>query len=281
MNFLWKFKRENNILFSSLRCSFQCHLVCNILHCLAEHVVWCIHDGNVVTERLTHLLFTVDANQERAEDDGLRFLAVLLHKRAPDEVVELLVIASDLDVALDLDRVHALAKWIEDLVHGDGLVSLEPLGEVIALHDARHGVAGTKADHVLKRHLAQPVLVVVNLSLLRIKDLVDLAAHGVDVRLNFFSRELLSGLTLATGIADLSGEITDDEARDVAHFLEVTELSKNNRPAQSDVLCGGIDAELDAESLAFLYSSKDVLLANDFRGSTADRSELGVKVHGC
>jgi hypothetical protein len=92
---------------------------------------------------------------------------------------------------------------------------------------------------------------------------------------------LFARLALSAGVTDLSGEISDDKARDVTPFLEVAKLAEDNRPAQGDVLCGGIDTELDAESLAFFDSSKDFLLANHFRCSTADSGELGVKVHGC
>ena len=73
----------------------------------------------------------------------LRLLPRLAHELAPDEEVEELVRAAELDVGVERDGVVALAERVEELVDGDRLLLPEPLREVVALEEAR--------DRVLRR----------------------------------------------------------------------------------------------------------------------------------
>ena len=58
----------------------------------------------------------------------------------PDEQVEELVGAAELDVALERDRVVGLEQRVEELVLVDGPLLVEALREVVALEHARDGV---------------------------------------------------------------------------------------------------------------------------------------------
>ena len=96
-------------------------------------------DADGVAVGFRHLLHAVEAFEEGdGEDDLLGLAGVALEVAAAHEV-ELLVGAAELDVAVEGDGVVALGDGVEELVHGDGLLGLEALGEVLALEHLRDG----------------------------------------------------------------------------------------------------------------------------------------------
>ncbi len=56
---------------------------------------------------------------------------------AANQKIELLVRASEFDIALECNRIVTLHQRVEDLVHRDRSVFLEALSEVVAFEDAR------------------------------------------------------------------------------------------------------------------------------------------------
>lgn len=249
-------------------------------HGFAEHVVGFVDDADVVAEGLGHFFFSVGADEEGAEHDGLRALAVLLHEVAPDEVVEFLVVSAEFDVGVDFYGVESLAEGVEELVHGDGLVGFPPFGEVVALHDAGDGGSAAEADDVFEGHFAEPVFVVIDLSFVGVEDFIDLVGDGVDVGLDFFSGELFTGFGFAAWVADHGREVSDDEAGGVAEFLEVAEFSEDDGPPEGDVGGGGVDAEFGAEGFTGGEFFAEVFFADDFGRTSAEEFELLVYGHG-
>ncbi|MCY1227975.1 hypothetical protein D9M72_402680 [compost metagenome] len=74
------------------------HQVVRDAHQLAEHLVGRLGHADVVALGLGHLLDAVQAHQQRHGQDALRLLAVFLLQLAPDQQVELLVGAAELQV---------------------------------------------------------------------------------------------------------------------------------------------------------------------------------------
>jgi hypothetical protein len=124
---------------------------------LAVDLLRRVGDGDVVVERLRHLLHAVGALEDGHAEGDLRLEAGGLLEAAPDEQVEKLVRAAELDVRLDHHRVVALRQRVEELVDRDRLAALVSLLEVVPLEHARDGVAAGELDHVGERHRGQPV----------------------------------------------------------------------------------------------------------------------------
>ena len=74
-------------------------------HQLAELLRRRLGDGDVVAERLAHLLHAVGADEQRDGEHRLRRLTARALQFPADQVVEGLVGAAELDVGADLDRV--------------------------------------------------------------------------------------------------------------------------------------------------------------------------------
>ncbi len=76
-------------------------------------------DADVVAERLAHLLLPVEADEQRNRRANLRQLAVLALVLPPQQQIEELIAAAELDVGLDRDRIVRLRDGIEKLVQRD------------------------------------------------------------------------------------------------------------------------------------------------------------------
>ncbi len=209
-------------------------------HGLPELGVGILHEADVVAEALGHLLHAV-----QAQEQGGREVATA-HE------VEELVVAPQLHVRLQGDRVEGLGERVEQLVEGDGLPGLHALGEVVALQHLGHGELGGQADPSLPDHAPQPLAVEPDPGFLRVQKLEDLGLVGLGVGQDLLPGEGRAGGLLAGGVPDEAGEIPDEEGHLVAQLLELRHLPDEHAVPQVQVRGRGIEAGLDAERPALL-----------------------------
>src|SRR5450830_1021602 len=229
-------------------------------HDLAEDLVRTLGDADRVAERLRHLLHAVRADEERERHDDLRLLPRLPHEVAPDEEVEELVRATQLDVGCQRDGVVALAERVEQLVYGNGLSLAEALREVVALEEARDRVFRREADEAFGAEGREPLGVEGDARFLRVEDPEDLRLVCLRVREDLVLRELRARHFLAGGVADHSREVADQEDDRVPEALEVPHLPEDDRVPEMEVRRGRIEAHLHEQGLAGLRGADELLL---------------------
>ena len=103
----------------------------------------------------------------------------------------------------------------------DRLLAGESLVEIVALQHARHRVLARQANHACRIHLVEPFGVETHLGSLAVEHLENLVRVGAGIGLDVFAGERLAGHVLAGGIADHSGEITNQEDHLVPQILEL------------------------------------------------------------
>ena len=86
-------------------------------------------------------------------------------------------------------------------------------------------------------------------------------------------------LRLPGRIADASGEVADDQDRDVAGILELPELVQDDGPSERDVGRGRIEPELHAQGSSERELLLEPALRNDLGGPVLQQGE-GVGSHG-
>ena len=74
----------------------------------------------------------------------------------------------------------------------------------------------------------------------------------------------------ARRVADLGGEVADDQHRDVAEVLELAQLAEHDREAEVNVGGGGIDAELHPQGRASFELAAELGLADEVDGPRAN-----------
>ncbi len=102
-------------------------------------------DADVVAQRLGHLARPVDAGEDRHRQRDLLVDPVGALHVAPEQEVELLIGAAELDVGAHGDRVVGLHERIEQLEDRDRLARRVALGEVVALEQLRDGRRARRA----------------------------------------------------------------------------------------------------------------------------------------
>ena len=75
-------------------------------------------------------------------------------------------------------------------------------------------------------------------------------------------------------VADLGGEVADDQDRDVAELLELAELAQHDGEAEVDVGRGRVDAELGPQRAAGAELAAEVGLGDEVDGSGAEDAQL-------
>ena len=166
---------------------------------------------------------------------------------AADEQVELLVGAAELEIGLQGHRVVALHQRIEEFVDADRRARLESLGEVVALHHPRHGVAGGELDHPAGAERVAPLGVVTNLRLGSVEDQARLGLIGLSVGLDLLAGQRRPGGVAARRVADHGREVADQENDRVAEVLKLAQLVQYDRMAEMNVGRGRIEAQFDPQ----------------------------------
>src|SRR6516164_7292670 len=193
---------------------------------------------------------------------------------APDEQVEFLIRSSQLDVGLQRDRVVALRKRIEELVHGDRLSFAVARGEVLALEHARHGVLRSELDHAVGAERLQPFGVERDLGLVAVEDQEHLIGVGLCVRVQLFARERRARDVASRRIADHPGEVADQKDDVVPEVLELPELVELNGVAEVQVGPRRVEAFLDAQRLAALELRGELHLDDQLVGAALEDRKL-------
>jgi hypothetical protein len=233
-------------------------------HQLAEHLRRRFGDADVVVERLRHLVDAVQSFEQRQRQDALRLLTVMALQLAPDEQVEFLVRAAQLDVGLQRDGVVALRERIQELVNGDWLLFRVPFREVVALEHPRDRVFRGQADHAIRAECCEPLRVERDLGLRAIEDEECLIRVRLRVDGHFVGRERRTRYVAPCRIADQRREIADQENDMVTEVLQLAQLVELHGVAQMQVGACRIEAFLDHERLA----------AREFRAKLAFDEEL-------
>src|SRR5690349_2776758 len=96
-------------------------------------------------------------------------------------------------------------------MHGDGLLLVEALMEVLALEHLRDGVLGGELDEIGGGELVEPLVVEADLGLVRVEDLEHLRLVGLSVLVDLVEREGGARGAAAAGVADEAGEAADEK----------------------------------------------------------------------
>ena len=131
---------------------------------------------------------------------------------APEQQVELLVGAPQLDVRVDRHRVIALQQRVQQLEHRDRLARLPAFGEVLALEQLRGGRRAHQPEQVDHRHV-QPLAVAPHLQPcgVLVEDPQRLLLEGRRVRLDLLGAEHRAQRRAPRGVADARGVVADDQ----------------------------------------------------------------------
>ena len=153
-----------------------------------------------------------------------------------------------------------------------------PLREVVAFEHPRDGVRGREPQDRLHVHRLEPLGVVPDLDPLVRQDRRNCSrsrsAYADDLLLQSRPR-----LGLAGRVADPSGEVADDQDRDVPGVLELPQLAEHDGPSERDVGRGRVEAELHAQRPAERELLLEPALGNDLGGPVHQQGE-GVRSHG-
>ena len=200
----------------------------------------------------------------------MRFLPEVPLQLPPDEQVEFLVGAAELHVRLHRHRIVALHQRIQQLVDRNRLAGLVAPAEVVALEQARHGVARGEPDHSFGAELVGPFRIEQHLRLLRVEYPGHLRAVGLRVLQNLLAGQRRAGLVLAGRVPDHPREVSDQELHRVPEVLKVAHLVDHHGVAEVQVRCGRIEAELDAKRPAGFQLPDQLLLGNQLVAATLD-----------
>ncbi len=135
-------------------------------------------------------------------------------------------------------------------MHRNRHAALEAAGEVVAFHHAGDGVARGQLDQAAGAERIAPFGVVADFGAVGVQHQAGLGVVGLGVFADLLGRERRAGGVAAAGIADLGGEVADQEDHRMAEILQLAHLVQHHRVAQVNVGRGGIQAELDAQGRA-------------------------------
>ena len=193
---------------------------------------------------------------------------------APDEDVEELVAAADLDIGADDDGVPALHDRILNLVQSYLMPLAEAILEILALHHLVQRDARVEADHVEEIHFLEPRAVVNDLGLRFVEHEKRLLGVGIRIRHDLLVSQRRARGRATTRITDHRGEVANDEHDVMSQLLKLLQLPQTDRMTEMNVRRSRIDAELDAERFAARELVREFLLAVDRDGAALEDFEL-------
>ena len=122
--------------------------------------------------------------------------------------------------------------------------------KIIALHHARHGVAGRQLNHAARAQRIAPLAVVANLRAGRVQHHRSLPVIGLGVGLDLLTRERRAGAVAPGRIADQGGKVADQKNHGMAQVLQLAHLVEHHGVPDMNVGCRWIQAKLDAQRYA-------------------------------
>ena len=108
----------------------------------------------------------------------------------------------------------------------------------------------------------------------------DLFEVGLRVRVDLLLRQAGPGRRATGRIADLGGEVAEDEHRDMPEVLEQPQAPQHDREAEMDVGCGRVDPQLHPQRPARLELGAQLLLGDDVDRARGQELHLAIDVHG-
>ena len=180
--------------------------------------------------------------EQRGGEDHLGLLAFPGLQIPTDEVVEQLVGAAQLHVGPDHHRVPALEQRIEQLHHRDRAAGGVALGEVVPLQHLGDGGLAGQAQEPVGPERAEPLRIAAHLQPVRPEDQPGLGLVGDEVGLDLLGGQAGPGGRAAGGVADLGGEVAEDQHGGVAQVLELAELAEDDGEPEVDVGGRRVDA---------------------------------------
>jgi hypothetical protein len=144
-------------------------------------------------------------------------------------------------------------------MHGDRGPTLVALGEVVALHHARHGVARGQLDHAARAERVAPLGVVADLGALGVEHQRGLLEIGHRVGFDLLAGQRRARGVAARRVANHRGEVADQENHLVPQVLQLAQLVQHHGVAQVQVGRGRVEAQLDAQRLAALFGTRQFL----------------------
>jgi len=106
------------------------------------------------------------------------------------------------------------------------------------------------ADHVGRRHLAEPLGIEAHFGALAVEHLEHLVFVGSRIGRHVLGRQRLAGGVLAGRVTDHPGEVADQEDHPVPQVLELPHLVKKHRVADMQVGRGRVETGLDPQRAA-------------------------------
>ena len=204
----------------------------------------------MIPERFAHLLFAIGASEEGGDENDLGGLARLALEVASHEVIEELIVATELDVGLDGDRVVALEDGVLKFGQADGDALLVAFGEVVPFEQAGDVDLAVEAEEIGAGEFGQPLAVTANFGFLGVDDLEDLVGVGFGVLLDHFGFEGGAGFGAAGGVADSGGVVAHDDDGKVAGLLELANFGQDEGVAKVEIGGGGVETKFDTERAA-------------------------------
>ena len=145
-------------------------------------------------------------------------------------------------------------------MHADRRAGLEALGEVVALHHARHGVAWRPAGSCRARPAGRSTRCCSG-SRCSAGSSTRLAWRvvGLGVGLDLLARQRRARGVAARRVADHRGEVADQEDHRVPQVLQLAHLVQHHGVADVDVGRGRVQAQLDAQRHAGGFGARQLV----------------------
>ena len=183
---------------------------------------------------------------------------------------------------MERNGVVGLGDRVEELVETDRTAAAVPTGEILALQELRDRDVRGEANQVFEFERAEPGGVEVDPRPGHVEDLAELGAVGLRIRADLVPRERLPRIGSSGRVADHPREVPDDDHHVMAQILKVSKFLEDDRVAQMQIRCSGIQPELDDERTLGRARSLELRtqlrLDDEIGDATADDAQL--RVHG-
>ena len=145
-------------------------------------------------------------------------------------------------------------------MHRDRKLFLEALCEVVALKEAREGVAACELNEARCAQRIAPFRVVADFRFVEVENVARLIEVSLRILFNLLARKGRTGRVASGRIADRGSEVAHEEDHRVAEILKLAELVEHHRVADMNVGRRRIETELAAERRSRRLRAGELLL---------------------